>query len=188
MFDANCNSVVLRASPETDLPGADRARILSDLKFALNSHIDANGDGLDSFARPLGKIGCSPRVTELLHLWTEVLCELSGASGCGVRLEKLDRQMCPNFHFDRVTARMLVTWHGETTDLATAPDYAQRLLGDESLRKTGAGGDVLRAEVGDLVLMKGDLWPDLAVGPAVHRSPEVPEGEQRLMCTWDPMD
>lgn len=41
---------------------------------------------------------------------------------------------------------------------------------------------------GDVAIMKGDSWDGNAGAGLVHRSPDVPYGEQRLLLTLDVAD
>ena len=187
IFDTDVNAVVLRAPRIHRAPAVDLDRLIADLRHPLRVDVRADGDAEPELDRTLERPGCGPALPAAIRHWTTVLSDLTGATGCGIRLARLDEQMCPLFHADRVTARLLVTWRGVTTELVTTPGYAERIADDEAARRSGAGADVFRPAPGDLVLMKGALWPDCSAGPAVHRSPAVPAGEPRIVCTWDPV-
>lgn len=187
LHDSECSSVVLRAGGVQGLGEGDRTRLIESMRHPVHGEVGGDGEGIERLAQSLDKLGCSPGVAAFLSHWTEVVCELTGASSCGVRLARLSEQMCPLFHTDRVTVRLLVTWDGVTTELATAPGYSELIAERPELKETGDQGQVFRPENGDMVLMKGELWPGLRHGAAVHRSPVVPGESTRLMCTWDPL-
>ncbi|MET0403973.1 MAG: DUF1826 domain-containing protein [Cystobacter sp.] len=49
------------------------------------------------------------------------------------------------------------------------------------------GGSVRAASTGDLVLLKGEAWPDNQGRGAVHRSPTASTDTPRLVLTLDPL-
>lgn len=126
----------------------------------------------------------------------EMLALVSGAPRAGVRLEELSSQMCPRFHVDRVPIRVVCSYRGPGTEWLPASGVNAAALG-RPLPGALVDGDparfptapVLRAEACDVVLLKGELWPDrdVATLPAVHRSPALAAGESRLVLTLDPI-
>ena len=133
-------------------------------------------------------------VVEDVRLWAEVLGELTGAQRVGIRLQRLDAPMCPRFHVDRVTLRLVVTYLGGGTEWLDGRDVDRRWLGhaacgasDETSGLIRPGGTVLTAAPGDVVLLKGEAWPGNVGRGAVHRSPAVPEGTARVVLTIDPL-
>ena len=100
-----------------------------------------------------------------------VLCELfhtiTDATEMGVRLECTDRQTCPKFHTDRVTLRLMTTYHGPATEWLDQ-------------------GRVHQAVAGDVLLSKGESWAATG-GACVHRSPAIRSGEWRMLVTLDAM-
>lgn len=105
----------------------------------------------------------------------------------GVRLTALDRAMCPRYHVDQVTARLITTYQGPGM---------QWLLNDAISRRSRPEGgldlppddrlDHQQLNAGDVALCKGDGWAGAAGHGLIHRSPEPPEGQTRLLLTLDP--
>lgn len=186
--EADCNSVVLRGSPGIALPAEDRDALLANLNQKLRLDVLADGRADQTLDASLRAMGCSDVPAAQIREWTKVVCELTGSIGCTVKLQRADRQMCPWFHSDRVSVRLLVTWCGTTTEVVTTPNYVEQFEADPTTRQSGAGAEILRPEVGDFLLMKGSLWPENTVGACVHRSPDVADGEARLVVTWDPFE
>jgi hypothetical protein len=48
-------------------------------------------------------------------------------------------------------------------------------------------GGVLAAQAGDIVLLKGETWPDNAGRGAIHRSASASAQTPRLVMTLDPL-
>ncbi len=127
-----------------------------------------------------------------IRFLTEILCDLLGAPMAGVRLEVLDRPMCPRFHVDHVGIRLLCTYRGASTDylpgkaanracLGTAAgpdDMSSGLILDPNAIKTVAPFSIL--------LIKGAAWQGNIAHGAIHRSPPVtPESGPRVLLAVD---
>ena len=127
-------------------------------------------------------------ITELV----EMFCLLFNQKEVGLRLTTLDHSMCPRFHVDRVPCRLVCTYYGVSTEWLPhneidrsklgsgnndLPDEESGLFKDENLIK--------RLGVGDVALLKGELWEDNLNAGLVHRSPQVPSGDARLLMTLD---
>jgi hypothetical protein len=123
--------------------------------------------------------------------------ELTGATAVGVRLWTLESTMCPRFHVDRVTVRLVCTYVGAGTELVAHEDADRAWLGHAP--QAGRDGDdpdarvvrspecVVRAPRGALVLLKGEAWPENEGRGAVHRSPSTSSATPRLVLTIDPV-
>lgn len=135
-----------------------------------------------------------PRLAEEVHFWTEVLAELTGCELVGVRLARLEAPMCPRFHVDKVTVRVVSTFVGDGTEYLAEEDVDRRWLGhaaggvsDEASGLMRPGARIRRAEVSDVVLLKGEAWPRNLGRGAVHRSPAASSASPRLVMTLDPL-
>jgi hypothetical protein len=135
-----------------------------------------------------------PRLAAEVHFWTEVLAELTGCELVGVRLTRLESAMCPRLHVDKVTVRVVSTFVGNGTEYLAEEDVDRRWLGhaaagvsDEASGLMRPGACVRRAEAGDVVLLKGEAWPNNAGRGAVHRSPAASSASPRLVLTLDPL-
>lgn len=117
---------------------------------------------------------------------TTVFADLFDLSHVGFRLELVDRTMCPLFHVDKVMARMVTTYQGAVTQWLNEENVDRHALSerqhdhvvlDETQIQTAAKGDVL--------LFKGQEWPQQQVKGVVHRSPEASHTQRRLLLTLD---
>jgi hypothetical protein len=117
---------------------------------------------------------------------TTVFADLFDLSHVGVRLELVDKTMCPLFHVDKVMARMVTTYQGAVTEWlnednvdreALSQREPERVVLDETQIQTAVQGDVL--------LFKGQEWPQQQVKGVVHRSPQASPTQRRLLLTLD---
>ncbi|OQK16793.1 hypothetical protein AU255_02485 [Methyloprofundus sedimenti] len=129
---------------------------------------------------------------DVAHL-VAMYCDLFDLSHVGLRLRTLDHAMCPRFHTDAVTCRLVCTYGGVGTEWLEEPHVDRRKLG------TGSGG--LKDECSGLImdadaiqtmpayaigLLKGSRWEGNEQYGAVHRSPQLtPDSPKRLLLTLD---
>ncbi|MGF1547717.1 MAG: DUF1826 domain-containing protein [Thiotrichales bacterium] len=114
----------------------------------------------------------------------EIYAALLGCPALGLRLEVLERAMCPRFHVDRVGIRMLCTYRGPGTEWLDERCADRRWLGQAGHGKGDAESGLIldpagigRAPPFAVVLLKGALWQGNTGRGAIHRSPAVAAGE-----------
>ncbi|MGF1642291.1 MAG: DUF1826 domain-containing protein [Thiotrichales bacterium] len=125
----------------------------------------------------------------LIELFTTLL----GCPGVGVRLEVLERAMCPRFHVDRVGIRLLCTYRGPGTEWLDERCADRRWLGLAGHGKDDAESGLIRDPAGieraptfAVALLKGSAWQGNAGRGAIHRSPAVPiEAAPRVVLALD---
>ncbi len=122
----------------------------------------------------------------------DMFCYLFDLKRAGLRLATLDRAMCPRFHVDRIPCRLITTYHGVATEWLPHEAVGRATPGPGSQRQPGFGpglyadlSNTQRLSCGDIALLKGSLWVGNEDAGLVHRSPEVPAGETRLMLSLD---
>lgn len=108
---------------------------------------------------------------------------LTGAREVGLRLQALDKAMCPRFHVDHVPLRLVTTWQGPGSEWLPEGVLPRRALGTGAV--TVPDGRVNRLEAGDVALLKGERWLGNEGRGIIHRSPAVTDGERRLVMTLD---
>ncbi|MGB1237302.1 MAG: DUF1826 domain-containing protein [Pseudomonadales bacterium] len=133
----------------------------------------------DAFAADLG---------QLIEMYT-CLFELDEV---GLRLQVIDRAMCPRFHVDRLGCRLVSTYRGAATQWLDNDDVDRSKLGRGSLRVGDEHSGIyqsdchiVQAREGDVLLLKGEGWPGNQGLGAVRRSPPMVSGERRLIATLD---
>lgn len=118
---------------------------------------------------------------DLAHL-LELYGDLLGCPAVGLRVESLDRAMCPGWHVDRTGIRLLCTWRGPGTEWLNGRGIDRSALPGSAAGAPPSG----RADPGDILLLKGSAWQGNAGGGAIHRSPPVPPGDApRLLVALD---
>lgn len=127
------------------------------------------------------------------------IAELSEMFAClfdlervGLRIQVLDKPMCPRFHVDRVPCRLAATFAGPGTEWLTHEQVDRDFLGirhpeEEELegRLYQQGTQIQQLQAGEVGLLKGSLWEGNEERGLVHRSPGVPSGQKRLLLTLD---
>ena len=122
----------------------------------------------------------------------EMFCVLFDHERVGLRLRVLDSAMCPRFHTDKVPCRLVCTYYG------VASEWLAHDLVDRSKLGKGNNGqpdaesglfqseeDINRLKIGDVAMLKGELWEGNENAGLVHRSPQVPAGDKRFLLTLD---
>jgi len=122
----------------------------------------------------------------------EMFCLLLDFKQVGLRLTVLDRAMCPRFHVDMVPCRLVCTYHGVVSEWLPHDKVDRSKLGrgnnglaDEESGIYQSTQNINHLKVGDVAILKGELWQGNAGAGLVHRSPQVPAGNSRLLLTLD---
>jgi hypothetical protein len=143
--------------------------------------LDADG-APDPAALTVPLLADHPVLVQDLTFLMELYGELLGCPLIGLRVESLNRAMCPGWHLDRTGIRLLCTWCGPGTEWLDDPGIdLGRLPG--SAADTPASG---QAQPCDILLLKGSAWQGNAGGGAIHRSPTpAPGAAPRLLVALD---
>lgn len=124
-------------------------------------------------------------VKDVIYL-LESFKRVARVSSFRVILSKIGNTMCPKFHSDINQLRMLCTYHGPGTlwvsDYVASRKIALTHRGNENILANE--GLIQQVDTGDVVILKGTLYPDGI--PILHRSPSVSEnGEERILLRID---
>ncbi|RUR55100.1 DUF1826 domain-containing protein [Vreelandella populi] len=107
----------------------------------------------------------------------------------GIRLRILAEAMCPRFHCDNLSVRLVTTYLGPGSEWlpedavnreglgAPTPDRPEIVLNPDAVQTLQAG---------DIALIKGSGWEGSEHSALVHRSPSLSPGQKRLLLTIDP--
>jgi hypothetical protein len=190
LFEPHVNAAVLRRHGHASLT-AYAAQIARGAPFSFKATAafgQLEGlDALDELARELPPDDARDALIEDIAYWIEVVTEMTAAPRVGVRLIRLDAPMCPRFHVDHVTARLVCTYAGAASEWLDERDVDRALVTgplfvDAAIRRNAT---ILRCDPLDIVLFKGTAWPGNERRGVVHRSP--PRSEPRLLLTIDPL-
>ena len=109
---------------------------------------------------------------------------LFDTSYVGLRLRMLSSAMCPRFHVDHVTCRLITTLVGGGTQWLP---QASLLLSDltPGAKSAQNPSPFHTLACSDVALLKGSAWPGNENGAIMHRSPPVAPGDKRLVLTLD---
>jgi hypothetical protein len=144
---------------------------------ALSSTVQPKLDSL-----PAGP-GRAPLIDDLSML-SEIVCDLMGCSDVGLRLARVGQAMCPGWHIDHTSIRLVSTYQGPGTQWLEEQDVDRTDLHASQMRESA----YIQATPGEIVLLKGTLWQGGDAVGAVHRSPEIaPNAALRTLVTLDPL-
>lgn len=114
--------------------------------------------------------------------------EISEAGSFRILLEKVETNMCRKFHTDINDLRMLCTYSGQGTmwlpEGAVNRSVLKSMEGNESIVSNNTL--VQQVSSGDVVILKGAIYPQKNTKAIVHRSPPIEElGEKRVLFRID---
>jgi hypothetical protein len=119
-----------------------------------------------------------------LSFLRDVVCELLGCGEAGLRMARVGHAMCPGWHVDHVSIRLVCTYLGPGTQWLDDQDVDRDGLQSARTRQS----TYVQAIPGEIVLLKGDSWQENEAFGAVHRSPELdPSASLRTLVTLDPL-
>lgn len=130
---------------------------------------------------------------EDVSLLVSAFSELFDCREVGMRLNTLDKAMCPRFHVDRVPARMICSYGGIGTEWLPefALDRHKLGMGGHGLPDTDSGlitdiTAIRQMPAYAVGLMKGESWEGNEGRGLVHRSPQPTALQpRRLLLTLD---
>ena len=122
----------------------------------------------------------------------DMFCGLFGLKEARLKLSAIDHEMCPRFHVDWVPCRLLTTYDGGGTQWLPHDSVDRRKLGpgsgglpDERSGLFRSVEDIRQLNPGDVALLKGENWIGNEGSGLVHRSPQLFDGEKRLLFSLD---
>ena len=143
----------------------------------------------------LSDLGSAPRTLSLIEdisFIVGMFCSLFDLKRAWVRLDAINKPMCPRFHSDKVKCRLVTTYLGPATQWLPHQLVDRTKLGhgnngqpDEKsglfINKT----DIEQLNTGDIALLKGESWDGNDGAGLVHRSPHSKSDYRRLYMTID---
>ncbi|WP_407310501.1 DUF1826 domain-containing protein [Pseudomonas sp. nanlin1] len=113
---------------------------------------------------------------------TQAYACLLGAQRVGLRLRVLDSAMCPRFHVDWVSLRLITTYAGAGSEWLPEVAFPRERLGEAGVEPDQPPRQLAE---GDVALFKGERWEGNAGRGIVHRSPSAGPRQRRLIMTLD---
>lgn len=134
---------------------------------SLPSHALPEHAGRDAFAEDMAYIA-------------EAYSDLMGCPAVGLRLEVVNRAMCPRFHVDHTGIRLLCTYRGAGTEWLDDACADRSKLGHFSNGLSDEDSGIVTCPAGirsiapyAIALLKGSAWQGNTGGGIIHRSPAV---------------
>jgi hypothetical protein len=115
-----------------------------------------------------------------------IFMDATNAKEVFVKIEPVADDMCRNFHVDKNLLRLLCTYVGEGTLWLPNDKVERKFLGQRGNEDIVLDPlAIFQAPKLDVLVLKGERWPDNLLGGAVHRSPPLRSGERRLLLKVD---
>ncbi len=157
-------------------------------------HVDSRSASIG--ARPLVPDFASDEARGLLldeiNGWVRAFAWLADVDRVKVTLASVWSDACRRFHSDFVPLRMLCTYVGPATEFVadqdTARDHAIHLIDmdEANAQMIPDPTTIRRCDVGDILVLKGETWPNNRGHGAIHRSPPIEHAARgRLVLTLD---
>lgn len=171
------------------------------LKQLVASFVEANpafqtsmtvtpNNALPSLFDELGKIDVITPLAKDIAQLVDMFCCLFEQERVGLRLTVLSHAMCPRFHVDRVPCRLVTTYQGPATEWLTNVATDRSMLGhghgglpDHESGLYAGSDSIQQLTVGDVSLLKGEVWEGNEGAGLIHRSPST--DSPRLLLTLD---
>ena len=182
VWKRNLNSNILHASEILLIKN-------SDLQF---SELVNKNFSIDFLA---DKIGADEKLIsfyEDIQYLTKLFCELFDIKDAWLRIDAIDKPMCPRFHADHLKCRLVTTYYGPGTQWLPNSLVNRNKLGhgnnglaDDISGLFSKTSDIENLDVGDIGLLKGEAWVNNEGLGLVHRSPHTNSNYKRLYVTID---
>ncbi|WP_394241774.1 DUF1826 domain-containing protein [Halopseudomonas laoshanensis] len=143
---------------------------------------------LPRFAQAVADIpGYAEFVADVGYLVSLFACLLD-ARAVGVRLRTLDKAMCPRWHVDKVSVRLITSYIGPGSEWLSEQESPRQQLGGPAVDLCANDAASHALTCGGVALLKGECWHGNEGRGLVHRSPRLPLGQRRLLLTLDWLD
>ena len=114
----------------------------------------------------------------------DILSAVSGGLTWRARFGTATTRVCPRFHQDAISVRLIATYEGPGTEWAFASDLGK----DMDARRAETRGRIRTLHPGDIAILKGsapgwECWPEFPV--VLHRSPPASRKAIRRVLTID---
>ena len=182
IWKRNLNSNILHASEILLIKNSDlQFSELVNKNFSIDFLVD--------------KIGADEKLISFyvdIQYLTKLFCELFDIRDAWLRIDAIDKPMCPRFHADHLKCRLVTTYYGPGTQWLPNSLVNRNKLGhgnnglaDDISGLFSKNSDIENLDVGDIGLLKGEAWVNNEGLGLVHRSPHTNSNYKRLYVTID---
>ena len=143
----------------------------------------------------LSDLGSAPKTLSLIEdisFIVGMFCGLFDLKRAWVRLDAINKPMCPRFHADKLKCRMVTTYKGPATQWIPHHLINRTMLGhgnnglpDEESGIFEKSTDIEQLDTGHVALLKGESWDGNQGAGLIHRSPHSKHDYSRLYMTID---
>jgi len=191
IFNRDINISVWKRNLNSNILHASEILIIknSDLQFSELVNKNFSIDFL------VDKIGADEKLIsfyEDIQYLTKLFCELFDIKDAWLRIDAIDKPMCPRFHADHLKCRLVTTYYGPGTQWLPNSLVNRNKLGhgnnglaDDISGLFSKKSDIENLDVGDIGLLKGEAWVNNEGLGLVHRSPHTNSNYKRLYVTID---
>lgn len=196
IFKPEINFVQLRRKRNQEIE-----KIIQNINLAspLLRVIDPQDFKIDSFSNELKGVTNPEALVRDIKWLAEIFEMISGAKKIGLRLAELHSPMCPGFHYDKVSLRLICTYTGPATQWLDNAFVARQQRNPHNLNEAKRvillAGESEIQELGnyDIGLLKGENWLDENGSNegkgVVHRSPPKESHDyRRVILTLDTLE
>ncbi len=180
IYQENCNLAAWHRTLSYELNG-DIKELISN-KALFNYRTVIKPDEISEWlTNQWSDINCPHLIADIQNLVT-MYADLFDVDKIGLRLELVNKTVCPYFHVDKVVSRLVTTYHGPATEWLREDNTNHEALEQRRYADIVRDEKQLRqAMVGDVMVFKGESWQNSRVEPIVHRSPQCPSHQRRLL-------
>lgn len=189
IFEPHCQIAIAERQPIAAIDNylsAVANRLCKGFRISLKA-----GDSLPLHLLPASP-GCEDFAADIAFL-VEIYGDLLGCPAIGLRLEVLNRAMCPRFHVDHTDIHLLCSYRGSGTEWLEDVAADRSKLGQASAGVSDEVSGIILDPTGihrvkpyAIALLKGSRWQGNAGQGIILRSPAVPENETpRVMLALD---
>ncbi|MGH1432587.1 MAG: DUF1826 domain-containing protein [Neptuniibacter sp.] len=191
IYEESINIVVLQRDLTQQINLYCQQLVEKSPHFQLRSAIK-HADSSKSLDSLLPEVEGKTEFVNDINLLLDMYSCLFDLEEVGVRLQVLDRAMCPRFHTDKLGCRLVSTYQGPATEWLPNDCLDRTKLGAGNMGLSDAESglypsaeSVQQVSAGDVVLLKGEGWFGNEGHGAVHRSPTITNLQKRIVVTMD---
>lgn len=186
IYQENCNLATWQRHLNSELSLDIKQLVSAKALFNLRSVLKPN-DVLAWLSTQWKDINCDNLINDISQLST-MYADLFELEYVGLRLELVNKTVCPYFHIDKVVSRLVTTYFGPATEWLTEDNSNRFALQQRQYAAIVKNEKLIKqANIGDVMLFKGDSWESRNVKPIIHRSPACQAHQRRLLLTLDMM-